>query len=144
MKFYPFDTSAVIKVVSFDDPESEVEDTLPMNGNEIDYTKITEEKTLRQDQIDELTAILHNVTYKGEVFKINETGCYNPKNAILFCDKNNHLLEYIEICFHCSGYELSSERIDLGDLCNEKWGMLRNFFLTAGIKIGATREVLQR
>ena len=141
MNFFPFNTSAVIKIVSFNDPESQIEDTLPMKGNEIDYTKITEEKTLSKEQIDELTSILHNVTYKGEIFRISGTGCYNPKNAILFCDKNNHLLEFIEICFHCSGYELSSEKIGLGDLCNEKWEMLRSFFLTTGIKLGATREV---
>ena len=66
MNFFPFNTSAVIKIVSFNDPESQIEDTLPMKGNEIDYTKITEEETLSKEQIDELTSILYNVTYQGE------------------------------------------------------------------------------
>jgi hypothetical protein len=142
MRFYPFDTAAVIKIVSFDNLEdSAIEHTLPMKGKEVDFSRITEAKTLNKDQIDKLTNIFYNVKYKGRIFIVSGTGCYNPRNAILFYDAADHLLEFIEICFECTESELSSERISLGDLCDQKWGMLESFFLTTGIEIGTIREV---
>lgn len=145
MQFYPFDRSAVIKIVSFDNLKgSYVEHTLPMKGKEIDYTKITEERTLTKEQIDELTSILYNVTYKGKIDTEDITACYNPRNAILFCDKNNNLLDYIELCFECSRSRMSSEKISLGDVCDQKWDLLKTFFSTAGIEIGTIKEVMER
>ncbi|MEJ1241080.1 hypothetical protein WBG78_23230 [Chryseolinea sp. T2] len=142
MRFYPFDTADIIKIVSFDNlGDSAIEHTLPMKGKEIDFAKITEVKTLSKDEVRKLTSILYNVTYKGEIFIESGVGCYNPRNAILFYDSDGHLLEFIELCFECTGSRLSSEKISLGDLCNQKWVYLENFFLTAGIKIGALRDV---
>lgn len=112
-----------------------------MNGNEIDFSMIKEERTLTSIQIDELTNILYNITYKGDIFIISGTGCYNPRNAILFYDTGGHLLEFIELCFECSGSRLSSEQISLGDWCSQKSSLLKNFFLNAGIEIGTIKEV---
>jgi hypothetical protein len=141
-RFYPFDTSVVVKVVSFDNLEnSGFEHTLPMKNEEVDFSRITEEKTLNGDQIDKLTNILYNVTYKGKIFVLSGAGCYNPRNAILFYDSSNHLLEFIELCFECHERRLSSEKISLGDLCNQKLGLLKEFFLTAGIEIGTVKAV---
>ena len=141
MKFYPFDTSTVIKIVSFDSGDSVFLHTLPIKDKEIDFSGITEVKTLSRSQIDKLTNILYNVTYKGEIFKLSGTGCYNPRNAILFYDSADHLLEFIELCFECHESQLSSDKISLGDLCNQKSNLLKDFFLTAGIEIGTIREV---
>ncbi len=141
-RFYPFNTSVVVKLVSFDNLEgSAFEHTLPMKDKEIDFSRITEVKTLTKGQIDKLTNILYNVTYKGEIFTTERTGCYNPRNAILFYDTPEHLLEFIELCFECHERRLSSEKISLGDLCNQKSDLLKNFFLTAGIEIGTIKEV---
>lgn len=141
-RFYPFDTSVVVKLVSFDNlKDSAFEHTLPMKGKEVDFSRITEEKTLNKDQIDKLTNILYNVTYKGKIFTLSGAGCYNPRNAILFYDSSSHLLEFIELCFECYERRLSSEKISLGDWCNQKSDLLKSFFLAAGIEIGTIKEV---
>jgi hypothetical protein len=141
-RFYPFDTSVVIKLVSFDNLEDlAFEHTLPMKGKEVDFSRITEEKTLTKNQIDKLTNILYNVTYKGEICVLSGAGCYNPRNAILFYDMSDHLLEFVELCFECHERRLSSERISLGDLCNQKSDLLKDLFITAGIEIGTIKEV---
>ena len=141
-KFYPFDTSTVIKIVSFDNlGDSAFAHVLPIKNAEIDFSKITENKTLNSEQIDALTNILYNVTYKGEIFFLWGTGCYNPRNAILFYDSHEHLLEFIELCFECHEQRLSSDKIQLGDLCNQKSNLLKDYFLKAGIEIGTIKEV---
>ena len=141
-KFYPFDTASSIRIVSFDNMDtSAVEHSLPMKNGEIDFSRITEDRTLNRDQIDALTHILYNVTYRGEILTSEVLFCYNPRNAILFYDSDAHLLEFIELCFECLGERSSSETISIGDLCNQKYDLLKNFFLKAGIEIGTIREV---
>jgi hypothetical protein len=112
-----------------------------MKDKEVDFSKITEQKTLSKEEIDKLTNILYNVTYKGDVFTLSVSGCYNPRNAILFYGSSNHLLEFIELCFECHERRLSSEKISLGDLCNQKSDLLKSFFLAAGIEIGTIKDV---
>lgn len=128
--------------MSFDNLEdSAFEHSLPMKGKEVDFSRITEEKTLNKDQIDKLTNILYNVTYKGKIFTLSGAGCYNPRNAILFYGSSNHLLEFIELCFECHERRLGSVKISLGDLCNQKSDLLKSFFLATGIEIGTIKEV---
>jgi hypothetical protein len=142
MRFYPFDVSSAIKIVSFDNwGDSAISHELPMKGGEVDFSKITEQKTLKREEIDQLTNILYNVSYKGVIFYLWGTGCYNPRNAILFYDSSGHLLEFIELCFECHKERLSSDKISLGDLCNQKSTLLKSFFLSQGIEIGTIKEV---
>lgn len=142
MRFYPFDISAVVKIVSFDNMgDSAIAHKLPMKADEIDFSRITEQKTLKKEEIDQLTNILYNVAYKGDIFYLTGTGCYNPRNAILFYDSSDHLLEFIELCFECHGKRLSSDKISLGDLCNQKSDLLKAFFEVHGIEIGTIKEV---
>lgn len=141
MRFYPFDKAVLIRIVSFDSGDSALIHTLPMKDGEIDFTRIKEEKTLNKEQLDGLTNIFYNVSYKGDVLLEHETGCYNPRNAILFYDSSNHLQEFIELCFECSGSRLSSDKIILGDWCDQKYSLLKQFFLKAGIEIGTIKEV---
>jgi hypothetical protein len=142
MRFYPFDVSSTIKIVSFDNlGDSAMGHELPMKGDQVDFSRITEQKTLKREEIDQLTNILYNVSYKGDIFYLWGTGCYNPRNAILFYDSSGRLLEFIELCFECHKTRLSSDKISLGDLCDQKSDLLKSFFLTLGIEIGTFREV---
>lgn len=61
------------------------------------------------------------------------SGCYMPNNAILFLDKDDNLLEFIEICFDCNEFRTSNEEITLGDKCMQKMNLLDDFFLKSGI-----------
>jgi hypothetical protein len=65
--------------------------------------------------------------------------CYNPRNAILFLDRNGKVFESIEICFECQKTKESSEKILFGQMRDEKMNMLKQFFKSAGIVYGITK-----
>jgi len=65
--------------------------------------------------------------------------CYNPRNAILFKDKNGKVFEFIEICFECKRVRESSEKISLGQMCDQKLDMIKDIFKKAGIEYGITK-----
>jgi len=127
-KFYPFNIANSVTIVSFENDTSGFSGNLPTVNGEIDYSKIKETKILTRGQIDSLASILHNVSYRGEIIFSAEASCYNPRNAVLFFDSNNHLLEFIEICFECHKLKVSSDKISLGDQCNQKSKMIKDFF----------------
>jgi hypothetical protein len=139
-EFYPFNTASSVSIVSFHS-DTAFTNRLPLVNGEIDYAQIRETRILDRGEIDSLASILYNVTYRGEIFIISGTGCYNPRNAVLFFDSNNHLLEFIELCFECHGQRLSSEKISLGDLCSQKSDMIKDFFFRQGIKVGTTKRI---
>lgn len=130
LKNYPFNSSAQIQIVSFKS------DYLPRLNDKLFYSKLTEVKTLTFSQVDKLTDILYNYGYGGEVYIVRTANCYMPRNAILFLDSNGKVFEFIEICFECRNTRESSEKISLGEMCDQKMSMLKDFFKTAGIQYG--------
>jgi hypothetical protein len=113
---------------------------LPIVKGEVDYSQIKETKILNKEQIDSLASIFYNVTYSGEIMYLEGTGCYNPRNAVLFLDSNNHLVEFIELCFECYEQRFSSDRINIGDLCDQKSNMIKEFFFRMGIRVGTAKR----
>jgi|SRR6185437_5518461 len=141
LQFFPFNKAAKIKLVSFDKPDSVIMGgELPMKNEEVDYSRLKEIKTIGKSQIDTLTDILFNEGYGGSFYSFSESMCYNPRNAILFIDANGKTFGFIEICFECSGYRLSSKKIKAGYFCNQKYDYLRNFFAANGIVFGVKKE----
>jgi hypothetical protein len=100
---------------------------------------ITTLKSITFSHVDILTDILYNYGYGGPVYIGSEPLCYNPKNAILFLDRNGKVFEYVEICFECQKTKESSEKILLGQMCDEKMNMLKQFFKKIGIEFGITK-----
>ncbi|PWV57014.1 hypothetical protein [Chitinophaga sp. S165] len=152
IKKYPFNGSAQVQLISFEgsvqissDSEFVIRNAVPAII-EADYTisdtTMKESKALTLSQIDTLTGILYNYGVPrisaGEkmITTKSESGCYIPRNAILFRDSNGKALAFIEICFECSGTRLSDKRISLGDTCGEKLNMIKQFFIKAGIRYG--------
>jgi len=83
-------------------------DSLARRNGTVFYPKLFEIKTLIPSQVDTLTDLTYNYGFKlkykskRKVYFIGRlTQCYNPRNAILFLDKNNNVFEFIEICFEC-------------------------------------------
>jgi hypothetical protein len=79
---------------------------------------------LTQSQIDSLSNILLNfrLKTKGNVYSTVK-GCYTPRNAILFLDKAENLIAFIEICFECDhiyGSHPSLDSMTSFRLCLEK------------------------
>jgi hypothetical protein len=149
LKNYPFYLTAEVQVVSFkggfDTLLNEiVEKTgrLPRENDTICYSKLYEIKTLTLAQIDNLTDIFYNYGFLGSfhIMSINE--CYDPRNAIIFVDKNGKAFEFIEICFECRRIEVSSDKISLGQMCDQKLDMIKDIFKNAGVEYGITKGLI--
>ena len=111
----------------------------------------TEEVKLTGKGINKLSNLLFNYTTDKKLsgpITINVAGCYEPRNAMLFFDKNDEVIACIEICFECNAVNvLKGEskfldeailefRLD-SDSCYDKHTLLREFFIEQGIKFGA-------
>ena len=133
LKKYPFNKTTQIQLVSFKGNK------LPIENDTICYSKLYEVKNLTLRQVDSLTNIMYNIGFGGTILIVEEMACYNPRNAILFIDTSGKVFEYIEICFECLQTVNSSEKIDFGEVCNEKFNLIKQQFLRAGIIYG-TKE----
>lgn len=140
LNFYPFNKAAQIKLVSFND-SSAFENRIPLINDTVNYSQLIEIKTLTKTQRDKLTDIIYNIGDRApNWFADAGASCYNPHNAILFVDKFGRTFAYIEICFECSRYQLSSRKIRIGQFCEEKYSLVKNYFGTNGIKVGITQN----
>lgn len=130
LKKYPYNKVTRVQLVSFEG------ERLPMMNDTVCYSKLKEIKTLTLSQIDSLTDILYNVGFGGTILIIREMSCYSPRNAILFVNSDDKVFEYIELCFECEQFVVSSDKIEFGDTCNQKFTMLKKLFIRAGINYG--------
>ena len=137
LKIYPFSKASKVQLVSFNKPLSGARGSyIPLKNGRVDQTKLKEIITLSSKQIDSLTSILYNVSYRGAFFTEVDVKCYNPRNAILFIDATGKDFAFIELCFECMKYRLSSKKINPGDFCEQKYDLLENYFKDAGISFG--------
>ncbi|WP_395063581.1 hypothetical protein [Flavobacterium sp.] len=115
--------------------------------NKINKYYATEVVELNQNQVDSLSTILINYKLKRDKlpkeYSILGTGCYNPRNAILFLDSNEKIISYIEVCFECHQfYQMPKETIinfNLFSNLEESFKMIdliNEFLKINGIKFG--------
>jgi hypothetical protein len=136
LQFYPFNISDTIKLVSFRYHKNKS----PINKDSLVTDSLLEIKTLGPYEIIKLTDILYNNFYKQSPNYGVSALCYLPRNAILFY-KGGKLKEFVEICFHCHNYELSSKEISMGDECTQKMEKLMKLFASSGIKFGTDNTI---
>ena len=142
--FSPFSTADTIKLISFKSPEpgdtSDIYTPIAPNHFILNKNKVIEIKTLSQNGIDSLTNILYNIgrtPVKNVRFTIEDHGsCYDPRNAILFINDKGVVTQYIEVCFECERYYLSSKSTKSFPTCAQKYQLLKNYFLAQGLKYG--------
>jgi hypothetical protein len=139
-KIFPFNKAFKIQLVSFQSPDSfKYTYLLPTIGKKVDYSKLSEVVTLNDPETDSLTDILYNYGFKAVSYIYIKNQCaYNPHNAILFVDKQDSVFAFIEICFQCGDYRVSNKKIKLGDICTQKYDMIKYLFSRNGI-ISGTR-----
>ena len=154
LKFYPFKNANQIQLVSFKSSFDTIvgeyyKDSLPRMNDTVCYSKLFELKILISSQIDTLTDLIYNYGFKfkykpkGKVYFIGSIlECYNPRNAILFVDKDNKVFEFIEICFECERTRTSSDNLSLGVDCNQKLQLIKSFFEDTGIEYGITKGLM--
>jgi hypothetical protein len=150
LKLYPYNIASQVMLISFDDTSSskmqgdDFQKFLNTNLNKVLnaslLSQITEKKILNKTQLIELTNIIYNYTFISKPSVIATPNCYMPSNAILFLDKNNKLIGFLELCFQCNRFRASNNKINIADHCSQKLEMLKAFFLRNGIKYGTTEE----
>jgi hypothetical protein len=148
IKKYPFNLSGQIQFIAFDGSvrlsgDGEVSFVGPDPGlieaGAVDTTNrvgMREIRSLTLTQIDTLTGILYNYGFAGPLSITSTNGCYIPRNAIIFRDSNGKAFAFIEICFECRNTRQSSDKISLGEKCDQKLGMLKDLFGKVGIRHG--------
>lgn len=97
-------------------------------------SKINQKKLLNLKEIIDLTDILFNTCSRHKINHFNEIGCYYPRNAILFLDNNNNIIDYIEICFECRKIKTSSLILKQKEICDFLLSDLETYFNKIGIK----------
>lgn len=135
-QFYPFNQTEFVSLISFQDTISEFSSRLPVKGGVLDIGMVKEEVKLSLKDIDKLTDLFYNTGYTSKKYGVIVTRmrCYDPHNAILFFNKKRKVIAFIEICFDCQGTRVSSKNIHFGENCTEKFGKLKDFFTSNGIK----------
>ncbi|MCQ9634111.1 hypothetical protein MP477_03980 [Chryseobacterium sp. WG23] len=102
---------------------------------------IKESKTLTITEISELTAILYDTCNKYYIDFTSKSGCFFPRNAILFYDENDKVFAYFEICFECSEIESSPKgMLEPIETCEFLYPYLEKFFKNKGL----TTDYLQK
>jgi hypothetical protein len=149
LKTYPFNKATYVRIISFKE-EVFTDTTKSFRKNILEsrkflpdnlisdlsiYPKIFESYLLSHSDIISLTNILYNHGFSGKKYE-EETTCYIPRNAIIFYDNRGFAFEWIEICFECSQYKKTSEKVRTGDFCLGKYELLQDFFKKKGITHG--------
>jgi hypothetical protein len=147
---YPFNFAAEVKLVSFEYmirdkavPEDAEEqryyfaDEIPKTKDgKVDITQLKEIHTATASECDALTDIFFNYGSKKEITTIEPSGCYVPRNAILFLNSKGEIFDYLEICFECRLMICPAKTIDFGDNCLGRLEMIKKVFENSGIKYG--------
>jgi hypothetical protein len=111
---------------------------LVIKKKRLDHSTLFGSKTLNQAQINKLSNILFNYNYAGmrNYTPAIPAGCFFPRNSIIFLDKNDKVIDHLDICFSCGVGESPSYKINVGVECTQKYDMLSNFFVSVGIPYG--------
>ncbi|MGE8431268.1 hypothetical protein [Chryseobacterium joostei] len=164
MSRFPFDKAAKVKIISYNlnykgakgytpppPPPVTKQDSINLNTYYENLKKyksveiedlikesspkgIQESKTLTFTEISELSDVLYNTCHKYYVSYTSQSGCFFPRNAILFYDEHDKVFAYFEICFECSGIESSpKDMMDSFETCEFLYPDLEKFFKNKGL-----------
>lgn len=113
-------------------------------GNSANEYKITEEKEIQGKDVDDLSNLLINYTlrkgYKSNIYE--SINCYSPRNGVVFYDKNEKIICFLEICFECMQYYITPQTGRINDLnhvenCGrDRIEYLREIFKRNGLYFG--------
>ena len=140
---FPFNLTSQIIFVSHKTKEGPVGrelrkylNSLKIGQDTINEKEFLELKKINLNQIEKLTDIIFNYGFKSKYHSIKDAKCYDPRNAILFLNKENEIIAFIEICFGCDHLRTSDVKIDFGEYCKQKFDLIKKIFAESGIKFG--------
>lgn len=101
---------------------------------ELDSTLLFHRRVLNNpdDLFKTLIASTQNTT-------ITSGSCYEPRNGILFFDKDGNLLSYLEICFTCGSIS-KTRNFGIYGFNNTQYKQLETIFIKKGLR---TREITE-
>lgn len=99
-----------------------------IKSREVDFSKI-KCRQIAKNKEDFFQVFLKSTRNTSQIMG----ACYQPRNGILFFDKDQKLLAYLEICFECHNINTIKK---LGDLSfeEEDFALLENLFIAHEIK----------
>lgn len=148
LAMYPFSKAVKVLAVSYKYSGIDTEEAsdlknfprrgLHINNGTLDTTTLIEIKKLQPGQTDELTNLIFNTDYKNKwKFHSIEFGkCFEPRNALIFLNSDDKVIDYLEICFECKQNYSKSGLFDIGILCNQKYELFSNYFKSIGVSYG--------
>jgi hypothetical protein len=135
-----FNKAMAVQLVSFDPADSVVLGSEVPTIIDYNYLQFRESVTLSKKAVDSLTDILYNYGYRGVFNTVTKSFCYTPRNAIVIVGPHFQPIGFIELCFECEGYRVSSKAIKAGDFCRQKYQLLKAFFDRQGIVFGVKED----
>lgn len=138
--FYPFNISKKVALISFD-LYGEYGNQVPIENQLMIKDLIKEKAELSLEKIESLTDLLYNIGYKNpkaKLYSIIKGTCYEPRNAIVFLNQNDKIIEYIGLCFSCGTHAFSSDKIIEFNYCTNKYALLAKFFRANDVKFGTS------
>jgi hypothetical protein len=140
---FPFNKAKKILLVSYTPVWISISDSelmgvggLPYAKGKIDFTRFHEIITLNNSQIDTLTNVFYNYRFLPYSYEEHLAENCLSENAILFINKRNKCFAHLELWFKGPDFERSTEEMDLGEFCNQKLDLIKEFFRNNGIKEG--------
>ncbi|MCI3938616.1 hypothetical protein MQX03_15565 [Chryseobacterium aahli] len=157
IKNFPFNKTSKVKLISYNldfkkepiytppHPDDSIaiknyyNRKIPAKLSDILYAEnlngIQQQKSLNLIEIQKLSNIIFNECDKYSSGLISSSGCYFPRNAVLFYDENDKIFAQFEICFQCDGFESQPKKLFEENMrCQSIYGMLESFFNKLGIK----------
>lgn len=120
-----------IEVLSFENDSSNESPSAIKEG--VFYVNNLKEKLqLSNIQSDKLLKILSNYKMKRIGDVAISSVCYVPRHTIVFYNRGN-AFAFIELCLECKNARTYGGFLNL-DFCDEKWGMIRDFLKSIGVK----------
>lgn len=136
-KISPYNSLHSVRVVSFktlDNDSIYLEPEIPKTNGQIDFNQMFEVKVLDKELEGKMLDILLNYDNPDGIMEIFM--CWEPRNAIIFLDKAEKVIGYIEICFECNKYQAEPKTLSLGQFCREKFDAVQGIMMAAGITYG--------
>ena len=129
MQTFPFKDAATIQLISFkfnfNDTDTNYNLGVPIKENKLNYNKITKYLSLSDKEISALIHILFQYKPTGGISSHN---CYSPNHGIVFMNKKNQIIEYIELCFECQISQNYTDKSHWEINCSNQWELLESFF----------------
>lgn len=130
-----------IKLVSFKmETDNLHEREIPKKDDKVDLGKMYEAITLNKKLQHKVMDILINYNNDQSKYGGDIAMCYEPRNAIVFLNKSNQVIGFVEICFDCAQYRTEPSDLKVSSFCAEKLLALQGIFVGAGIKYGMKRN----